>query len=261
MPYLNGRPVTIDELLPLALTNYGTFTSMRVESGGGVRGFSLHLDRLDADSRSVFDVGVDVDQIRQWIRQAIATGSGPRSLRVTLYDPALGIGSLGAAAIPHALVTIASGATMPRPALSVASTAFTRDAAATKHIGLWSQMHRRRQALAHGYGDALFLEPDGRISEGVTWNLGLVDRSGTVVWPEAPVLPGTTMRLLRAAYPHWCARPVRLGDLGEMVAAFATNVSIGVRAISRIDDYEFPSEHATLNALRRAYMSIPCEVV
>jgi hypothetical protein len=125
------------ELLPLALTNYGPFTSVRVEGGGGVKGFGLHLDRLERDSKTTFNVGIDADQVRQWVRQAIAAGSGPRSLRITLYDPEFGIGSMGAAAKPQALVTISAAGVVPLAPLAVKSTTFSRDAAATKHVGLW----------------------------------------------------------------------------------------------------------------------------
>ena len=44
MAELNGKPATLDDLQSLALTNYGHFTSMRLENGT-VRGLSLHLDR------------------------------------------------------------------------------------------------------------------------------------------------------------------------------------------------------------------------
>jgi hypothetical protein len=44
-----------------------------------------------------------------------------------------------------------------------------------------------------------------------------------------------------------------------MAAAFATNISFGVRAISRIDDMELPTEHAILEDLRKEYEEIPTE--
>ena len=45
MATLNGKPVTSDALLTLALTNYAHFTSMRVDDQR-VRGLALHMDRL-----------------------------------------------------------------------------------------------------------------------------------------------------------------------------------------------------------------------
>jgi branched-subunit amino acid aminotransferase/4-amino-4-deoxychorismate lyase len=63
MAELNGRPVERAQLQALALTNYGHFTTMRVEDGG-VRGLSLHLDRLRTDCRALFDAEIDADRVR-----------------------------------------------------------------------------------------------------------------------------------------------------------------------------------------------------
>ncbi|MFD3545053.1 hypothetical protein ACFWUW_05435 [Streptomyces sp. NPDC058655] len=93
----------------------------------------------------------------------------------------------------------------------------------------------------------------------------MVDREGTVVWPEAPVLPGTTMLLLQALdAPKQITAPVRVSDVPNMAAAFATNVSIGVRSISALDDVSCrrttpysphcaaPTPRSPANAWRRA---------
>jgi branched-subunit amino acid aminotransferase/4-amino-4-deoxychorismate lyase len=44
-----------------------------------------------------------------------------------------------------------------------------------------------------------------------------------------------------------------------MAAAFATNTSIGVRAIAAIDHAKFPVDHPALEQLRDAYLSISGE--
>ncbi|MFI5677034.1 aminotransferase class IV [Streptomyces cellulosae] len=105
----------------------------------------------------------------------------------------------------------------------------------------------------------MFVEPDGRISEGGTWNLGFVDQDGTVIWPETPVLPGTTMLLRCLDAPKQITAPVRLADVPNMAAAFATNVTIGVRSVSTLDDVKFSQDHPVLAALRDAYVAIPGE--
>ncbi|WP_179120219.1 hypothetical protein [Streptomyces tsukubensis] len=46
-----------------------------------------------------------------------------------------------------------------------------------------------------------------------------------------------------------------------MAAAFATNTSVGVRAISAVGDTEFPVEHPLLSRLRAIYLSIPGEAL
>lgn len=69
MAELNGRPVGADELQALALTNYGHFTSMRVEDGR-VRGLALHLERLARDCRAVFGAELDTGRVRELARRA-----------------------------------------------------------------------------------------------------------------------------------------------------------------------------------------------
>ncbi|MEU6009883.1 aminotransferase class IV [Streptomyces sp. NPDC047453] len=72
----------------------------------------------------------------------------------------------------------------------------------------------------------------GLVSEGGTWNLGFVDQDGTVIWPDTPVLPGTTMLLLQSlGTPKQITAPVRIDDVPNMAAAFATNTTIGVRSV------------------------------
>ncbi len=260
MATLNGSPVTAQELEQLALTNYGHFTSMRL-SAGTVPGLSLHLDRLRRDCREVFAVDLDTDLVRRFVRQAVGGDGGELTVRVTIFDPALGLGNIADDAVPQVLVTTRPAGTMPPPALTAKTFVFSRDSPGTKHIGLFSQLRLRREAQRQGYGDVIFVEPDGQVSEGATWNLGFVTEEGTVVWPRAPVLPGVTMRLLQGVHDDTVVAPVPLADLSTMRAAFATNVSIGVRAISRIDDVELDVDDPILETLRKEYAELPGETL
>ncbi|MGR8009244.1 aminotransferase class IV family protein [Streptomyces hypolithicus] len=259
MAELNGNSVTLDDLQGLALTNYGHFTSMRMEDGT-VRGLSLHLDRLTRDCRIVFGVDLDRERTLGYIRKAADGVTGIAGLRVTVFDPALDMGRPVEGKDPHILVNLRPAGAMPPPPLTAKTFTFTRDNAEVKHIGLHPQLRLRREAQLAGFDDAVFVEPDGRVSEGGTWNLGFVDQEGTVIWPEAPVLPGTTMLLLQSLdAPKQITAPVRLTDIPNMTAAFATNTSIGVRAVSAIDDVQFPQVHPVLTALCDAYINIPGE--
>lgn len=257
MAELNGKPVTLDELQSLALTNYGHFTSMRMEDGT-IRGLSLHLDRLARDCRLVFGVELDRERTLSYIRKAAEGITGIAGLRVTVFDPAIDMGRPSEAKDPHILVTLRPAGALSPPPLTAKTFAFTRDSAAVKHIGLHSQLRIRREAQLAGFDDAAFVEPDGRISEGGTWNLGFVDQGGTVIWPDAPVLPGTTMILLQSLeVPKQVTAPVRLADVPNMAVAFATNTTIGVRAVRALDEVQFPQDHPVLGALRKGYAGIP----
>lgn len=104
----------------------------------------------------------------------------------------------------------------------------------------------------------MFVGRDSLVSEGGTWNVAFIDGNGTVVWPQAPVLPGVTMALLQKhanGVEHRTA-PVTLDQAKQMAAVFATNTSIGVRALSAIDDKELPTEHPVLTVLRETYLAI-----
>ncbi|WP_433860315.1 aminotransferase class IV family protein [Streptomyces kronopolitis] len=260
MAEINGVAVTPSDLQTLALVNYGHFTSMRMDENQRVRGLSLHLERLRRDCRALFDTELDPERTIEYVRHAVGATAGPAVIRITCFDPHLEMGHPGSDANPQLLVTMRPAGAMPPPPLrSVRSFEFSRDTPEVKHIGLFSQLRLRRIAQRSGADDALFVERDGRISEGGTWNIGFVRADGTVVWPEAPVLPGVTMRLLQEAHPRTDTAPVTRADLPQMRAAFATNTSIGVRPIETIDDHTFDTDDAVLTELHERYVAIEGE--
>lgn len=259
MAYLDGAPAEPADLQALALTNFGHFTSMRVDEGR-IRGLELHLDRLVRDCRSVFDAELDRTRVLGFVRQAVGDQDGAFVVRVTVFDPRLEMGRPGADADPRVLVTHRPTSPAPLPPMRVASVPYQRDRAEVKHTGLFGQLSARRVAQRAGYDDALFVGPsDGCISEGGTWNVGIIDADGRVVWPKGAVLPGVTMQLLQAAHES-VTEPVVLADIPRTArAAFATNTSIGVRPIAAIDGTELDVEDPVLDALHRRYADIPCD--
>ncbi|MCB5166485.1 aminotransferase class IV family protein [Streptomyces bambusae] len=257
MAELNGEPVGTAQLQSLALTNYGHFTTMRVDDGR-VRGLSLHMDRLRRDCRTLFGVDLDTGRVRELARRAVPV-AGSTTIRITVYDPHLDLGHPAAAQDPQVLVTSRPAGALPVPPLRVRSVPYVRDVPAVKSVGLFGGLHHRRQAQLHGYDDALFTDPDRAVSEGATWNIGFYD--GTrIIWPDSPCLPGVTMALLRSALPH-ASRPVPLSALPDMQAAFATNAAVGVRPITTIDTAAFPSSHPVVETLQTAYGEIAGEVL
>ncbi|MCH0539855.1 aminotransferase class IV family protein [Streptomyces sp. MUM 203J] len=254
---LNGRPVEREALRAMALTNYGHFTTLRVDDGR-VRGLGLHLARLARDCRAVFGAELDTDRVRAYARRAVAgPGGGSRAVvRVSVFDPDLDIGRPAAPATPHVLVTRRPVGALPLPPLRVKTVPYVRDLPAVKHLGLFGALHARRAAQLDGYDDALFHGPDGHVSEGGTWNVGFVRADGTVVWPRADVLPGVTMALLQQAHAH-TTEPVTLAEAPGMRAAFATNANVGVRAIAALDDTALDPGHPVTAALRARYLALP----
>ncbi|WP_405016786.1 aminotransferase class IV [Kitasatospora sp. NBC_00070] len=254
MTELNGRPVRPAELQALALTNYGHFTTMRV-TDGRVRGLTLHLDRLRRDCRALFDTELDLDLVRSYARRAVPAAGGVL-LRVTVFDPALDLGSLGGRADPAVLVTTrpAGDGAVPPP-LRVRSVRYVREQPEVKSVGLFGALRHRRAAQLAGYDDALFVDHAGAVSEGGTWNIGLV-RGGEPVWPEAAYLPGTTLALLRGLRPGR-REAVPVAGLAGYDAAFATNAAIGVRPIAAVDGVELAPGHPLIAELAAAYRALP----
>ncbi|MBO0878969.1 MAG: aminotransferase class IV family protein, partial [Mycobacterium sp.] len=253
---LNGAPVTVDDLAPLALVGLGHFTSMRVEDGA-VRGLELHLDRLIRDCRTVFDAELDPDRVRTYVRHAVCDADGPVVVRVTIYDPALELNRPGAKADPHVLVSTRHAPAVPSTPVRLQSIVYSRDLPRVKHIGLFGTLHQRAAAQRRGCDDIVFTAGDGSISEIATSNIGFITRSGHLVWPRAEVLPGTTMRLLnRVLDEEVVTERVTLAQVGDYAGVIATNAASGVRAVSCIDTTRWP-EHEAVATLRKAYESIP----
>jgi len=96
------------------------------------------------------------------------------------------------------------------------------------------------------------------VSEGATWNIGFFDGE-RVIWPSGEILPGITMKLLKQVHEHTITAPVNYRDLPGMRAAFAVNTSIGVRAISAIDNIELSGDDPIIDTLRKEYEEIPME--
>jgi branched-subunit amino acid aminotransferase/4-amino-4-deoxychorismate lyase len=257
---LDGAPATLDQVRALALTNYGHFTSMLVEDDR-VRGLSLHMQRLFTDCAHLFGTELDTEQVRRYVRHALAGTQQPTVIRVTIYDPALDLGTIGREADPHVLVTARTAGSSSSGPLRLQAVSYRRDIPAIKHVGLFGTMQRRREAQRAGFDDALFLNADGTISEIATSNIGFV-RDGQVIWPRSEILAGVTMRLVHQALDEPVAtEAVTLSDLPTMDAAFATNAVTGIRPVASVDDTEWPSDHESLKEIRELYADIPAELV
>lgn len=258
MAELNGVPATFDQIKALALTNYGHFTSMCVEDGQ-VRGLSLHLQRLSRDCRKLFDAELDVDRVREYVRHAVGEGAPPTVARVTVFDPALDLGTIGTDADPHVLVTARETTPGTAPPLRLQAVAYRRETPQVKHVGLFGALQHRREAQRDGFDDVLLLSSDGTVCEIATSNIGFVS-GGQVIWPQAECLAGVTMTLLtRASDEPVNTKPLTLADLPHFDAAFATNAATGIRAVASVDDTRWPHEHGVLDELRNLYVDIPGE--
>lgn len=254
---LDGRPVTLTELSALGLSNYGHFTTMLVERGR-VRGLDLHLARLRDDCRELHGAELDLERVRSVVRRLASPG--PVTVRVTVFDPELEFGHPGDALEPHILVTARRASVAVPNRLHVMTVAYERELPSVKHVGLFGLIRERRAAQLAGFDDALFVNTEGNLSEGTTWNIGFVD-GGDLVWPDARCLQGVTLRLLRTAADeagiHAESAPIPSEETTSMRSAFAMNAVIGIRPVTSIDRHEFETGSALLSKINDIYLAIP----
>jgi branched-subunit amino acid aminotransferase/4-amino-4-deoxychorismate lyase len=258
MAELNGAPADLASVTTLALSNFGHFTTMRVD-GGRVRGLSLHLDRLVRDCQAAFDAALDPDRVRHHVRHALSGAPRPVMVRVTVFDPALDIGHLAADARPQVLVTTRPAVASPLPPLRVRTARHRREIPAIKHTGLFGLLAHRRAAQRAGFDDVLFVDATGTVGEGATWNIGFLE-GDRLICPAADVLPGITMNLVGqvcgGASP---VTPVTVDRLAGLDAAFAMNAAVGIRPITSIDGTHWTCVHPDVSRLVKEYEGIPAE--
>src|ERR1700761_8005495 len=178
---VNGREAAQAEVSLLEHEGWGHFTAMQVR-GGRTRGLDLHLARLEAAHRDVYERALGGQEVRACIRHALG-GRLDASVRVYGYWAGL-------------IVTVREPQDMPRRPHSMTAVHFQRPLARLKHVGSWGQGRFRQAALAAGFDEGLLTDETGRISEGMITNVGFW-RDRTVIWPEAPKLDGITMLVLR----------------------------------------------------------------
>jgi branched-subunit amino acid aminotransferase/4-amino-4-deoxychorismate lyase len=218
---------------------WGHFTAMQVR-GGRTRGLELHVARLEAAHREIYGRALSGGEVRGRIRHALG-GQLDASVRVYGYWAGL-------------IVTVRGPQDRPRRPHSMRSVHFQRPLARLKHVGSWGQGRFREAALAAGFDEGLLVDEEGRISEGTITNVGFW-RDGTVVWPDAPKLPGITMLLLQrqltAVGVPQAEAPVCVQDLASYEGMILCN-SHGWAPVSRVDDLTIPQDQAFIDSIAAA---------
>lgn len=261
VPYIefDGRPATEEDLRIPALYGYGHFTALQVRDGK-TRGLALHLARLDAANRELFELPLDGDRVRELVRHAL-DGAGRRdaSVRVNGYLPP-------GAARTTLMVTVREPAVMTSGARSLMPVPYARTAPHIKRPGEFGQTYYGMLAGRAGFDEALLTAPGGVVTEGAVTNIGFWDGT-SVVWPDAPALAGITMTLLeqglnRGGRPS-VRRPVTLegpDGVGRYPSAFVCN-SQGIAPVQRIDDTGFAVDEELMRDLGAVYGSAPEDTV
>ncbi|MDQ1109324.1 branched-subunit amino acid aminotransferase/4-amino-4-deoxychorismate lyase [Stenotrophomonas rhizophila] len=257
--YCNGHRASADDLAG-ALVNYGHFTSLQVR-GGAVQGLDLHLRRLRQGTEELFGSTLDGTRVQAWMQAALqAEDVVDASLRVTVFSRAFDFRKPLQPVPVDVLVAVAPPASAPASPRRVCSVHYQRELPHLKHVGTFALFQHRRQALQAGFDDALFVDAQGLVSEGTTWNVAF-GRGGDLVWPQAPALRGTQERLLQVGWgrePQLA--PVRLDDLAGFDAAIACNAA-GVWPIGSIDGVAFPGSEAVCGKAKAVLLQAPWDSV
>ncbi|WP_017593168.1 aminotransferase class IV family protein [Nocardiopsis potens] len=256
---LNGRPAAAGELAPLAFAGYAHFTAVQVR-GGRVRGLDLHLERLRAASVELFGRALPDDLVRARLRSALAGGPDDLSLTATVYSAAGEFTPADPGAELGLLVRTGPAASGPEGPLALAAFEHERFLPGIKHVGEPAKTRLLRRAAEQGFDDAAFLDRRGRFSEASIWNLAFWDGEA-VVWPEAEMLTGTTMGIVRRRLDGLGVpqrvREVRPADLPELSGAAVMNSWTPGVAVHRIGTAALPEAPAFLELLHRAYRDEP----
>jgi branched-subunit amino acid aminotransferase/4-amino-4-deoxychorismate lyase len=244
---IDGQSPTPEQLSAAAIDGYGHFTAMQVRSRQ-VRGLKLHLDRLTSAHRELFGADVDAGVVIDRVSHALRGGAGDASVRVYLRHPD---------DQPSVMVTVRPPGEMPAGPWRLRAVPYQRAVAHVKHLGDFGQGYFRRQALSSGFDEALLTGPGGIISEGSITNVGFFD-GASVVWPDAPMLAGITMQILRSRIGEfgltWRRSAVSLADLRSFDGAFVTNAR-GIAPVAGIDDVALPVDAGRMKRLLEAYAS------
>ena len=215
------------------------------------RGLALHLARLEAANRELFEAELDGTRVRELIRHALRDVEDA-SVRVYAFE---------SGDEPTIMVTVKQPGDVSTPQ-RLQSMRYQRPDAHLKHLATGQDFYSRL-ARRNGFDDALLTTADGVISETSIANIGFFDGSG-VVWPAAPLLHGITMQLLERKLVELDVparrAPVRLHDIASFDGAFLSNAR-GVAAVSEVDGMSLPMQARRMETIADAYASVPWDII
>ncbi|MEV3920999.1 aminotransferase class IV family protein [Actinomadura coerulea] len=255
----DGRAATAGELAPLAFAGYAHFTAMQVR-GGKVRGLDLHLKRLRSASMELFGRALPDERVRSFLRSAVEAGPADVSLTATMYSSPGEFTADGEPAEPEVLVRTGPPASGPAGPLRLATAEYDRYLPAVKHVGEVAKTHLMRRAVRDGFDDAAFVDRRGRLSEATIWNLAFWD-GDAVVWPEAEMLVGTTMGIVRRQLDRLGVpqrvRQITPADVPDLAGAVVMNSWTPGVAVHQIGRTPVPEAPRFRDLLHQAYQAEP----
>ena len=256
---INNRAASASELAPLAFSGFAHFTAMQIR-GHKAKGMDLHLARLREASLALFGKALPDEEILASIRLALRQGPADMSLTVTLFVPGGEFTAASKGATPSMLVRTGPPDNGPAHPLRLQAVAHERHLASIKHVGEGAKTYYLHRALEQGFDDAAFVDRHGRLSEASIWNLVFWDGQ-SVVWPEADLLLGTTMRIVKRQLERMGVpqrrQEIRRGDLAQFSGAAVMNSWTPGVPVTAIGEHDFPVAEALMGTLNEAWQAEP----
>lgn len=261
--YIDGRPATVADLVPLAFAGFAHFTAMQLRESK-VRGLDLHLERLRGASTTLFGRAVPDETLREHLRIAVDEGSADMSLTVTIFSRAGEFTRSGSLDDPAVLVRTSPASGAPAAPLRLSVVEHERWLPGIKLVGEGAKTFFLRQAASTGLDDAAFVDRSGRISEATIWNLAFWDGE-TVVWPNADALPGVTMQIVRRQLAMLKV-PQRVDDvaldrLSQFSGAAVLNSWSPGISVSAFGQTDMASSGRLISVLHAAYDAEPAQYI
>ncbi|TRB08919.1 aminotransferase class IV [Agrobacterium tumefaciens] len=256
---INGCVATAEDLSSLAFAGFAHFTAMQVREGT-VRGLEFHLARLRSASIEFFGQALPDDLVRERIRHAIESAPSALSVTATMFSRRGEFTPTGASDDPAILVRTAPPFDGPAGPFRLSVVQHERPFPTIKHVGEASKTQYLRQAVKKGYDDAAFIDTRGRLSEATIWNLAFWDGKA-VVWPEAALLHGVTMTIIRRQLEtlgiEQREEPISPARVIDMKGAAIMNSWTPGVAVSAFDTASVPLSPAFMEILRETYKREP----
>jgi branched-subunit amino acid aminotransferase/4-amino-4-deoxychorismate lyase len=196
--------------------------------------------------------------MRERMRTAVEGLEGRRSLRVQLFLETITHRTPDALGVPSVLTVVSAPANPLCDPLRLQTQDYAREAPELKHNATFGLTRARRAAKAAGFDDALFVRPDGVVSEGSIWNIGFIE-DGRVIWPRAPMLRGVGQRLLENGLDlvglDSETRVIDRAALTGLRQAFICNSATPACPVGHIDGRALDIDAAVIDRLQAAWAS------
>ncbi|MEM0950600.1 MAG: aminotransferase class IV [Cyanobacteria bacterium P01_H01_bin.74] len=130
-----------------------------------------------------------------------------------------------------------------RKALRLKSIRYQRPFAGIKLNALAEPLLFRQQALADGFDDVLFINPDGSIAESSTSSLVVLNEENRLITPSPKrdfCLPSSTVAMLQIDMRAANSEPINKKTLMRSRGVFLCNAVSGFQPVSQLDQTDLP---------------------